>query len=134
MCRKVPIKQYIRLCFNSIKRLIFITFLFLIVTFPNICFSQNHDSLFIYDLNLTQLSKLEISSFSKSYGNISEIPTSVRIITEAQIKENGYFTLEEALSDLPGFQFRNIQGFNSYVFQRGITSQNNLILVLIDEV
>jgi len=46
--------------------------------------------------------------------------------------ENGYFTLEEALSFLPGFQFRNIQGINSYVFQRGIPNQNNLTLVLVD--
>ena len=33
---------------------------------------------------------------------------SVRIITAEQITNKGYITLEEALSDLPGFQFRNI--------------------------
>ncbi|MCK9426042.1 MAG: hypothetical protein M0Q21_08400 [Ignavibacteriaceae bacterium] len=35
-------------------------------------------------------------------------------------------------SDLPGFQFRNIVGFNSYVFMRVAPSQNNLILLLVD--
>ncbi len=87
-----------------------------------------------YELNLTQLSKLKISSASKVSQKINEVPSTVFVITAAQIKENGYFTLEEALSDLPGFQFRNILGQNSYVFQRGIPNQNNLTLVLIDGV
>ena len=127
---KINLKFYLNLVSNSI----YFLFVYLIVFVPNYGYSQNNDSLYIYDLNLTQLSKIKISTVSKSAQSISEIPASVSIITEAQIKENGYFTLEEALSDLPGFQFRNILGFNSYVFQRGITSQNNLILVLIDGV
>lgn len=92
------------------------------------------DSLNVYDLNLSQLSKLKITSASKIAQDISEVPSSAFVITGRQIRENGYFTLEEVLSDLPGFQFRNIQGINSYVFQRGIPNQNNLSLVLIDGV
>jgi iron complex outermembrane receptor protein len=88
----------------------------------------------IYDLNLTQLSKLKITSASKVAQNINEVPSTIFVITAEQIKENGYFTLEEALSDLPGFQFRNTPGINSYVFQRGIPNQNNLTLLLIDGV
>jgi len=87
-----------------------------------------------YELNLSELSKLKITSVSKVTQKINEVPSTVFIITAKQIKENGYFTLEEALSELPGFQFRNIQGINSYVFQRGIPNQNNLTLVLIDGV
>ena len=87
-----------------------------------------------YELNLSELSKLKITSVSKVTQKISEVASTVFIITSAQIKENGYFTLEEALSELPGFQFRNILGINSYVFQRGIPNQNNLTLVLIDGV
>ena len=62
------------------------------------------------------------------------MPTTIRIINSEEIKSRGYFTLEEVLSDLPGFQFRNILGVNSYVFQRGIPNQNNLTLILIDGV
>ncbi|MCH7764353.1 MAG: TonB-dependent receptor plug domain-containing protein [Candidatus Marinimicrobia bacterium] len=69
---------------------------------------------------------------TKHKQTVVEAPATVRIITAEQIKERGYFTLEEALSDLPGTQFRNIIGFNSYVFLRGVPSQNNLILVLVD--
>jgi len=90
------------------------------------------DSLDIYNLDFSQLSKLKITSTSKSPQNLGEVPSTIFVITATEIKEKGYFTLEEALSDLPGFQFRNILGINSYVFQRGIPSQNNLILLLID--
>ncbi len=92
------------------------------------------DSIDLYELNLSQLSKIKITSATKVKQSIYEIPSTVVVITENEIKERGYFTFEEVLSTLSGFQFRNIQGINSYVFQRGIPNQNNLILVLIDGV
>jgi len=92
------------------------------------------DSLEIYDYDFSQLSKLKITSATKTPQHITEVPSTIFIISATEIEDKGYFTLEEALSDLPGFQFRNIVGYNSYVFQRGIPSQNNLILVLIDGV
>ncbi len=105
--------------------------LFMLLFVNSLSYSQQ-DSLDIYDYNFSQLSKLKINTASKSPESIGEIPSTIFIITAEEIKEKGYFTLEEALSDLPGFQFRNILGINSYVFQRGIPSQNNLILLLID--
>ncbi|MCD6117632.1 TonB-dependent receptor [bacterium] len=75
---------------------------------------------------------IEVVTASKKPQKIREVPATVRVITAGQIKENGYLTLEEALSPLPGFQFRNIFGLNSYVFERGVPSQNNLILILVD--
>lgn len=104
-----------------------------LVFIPGLAISQT-DSMDIYDLSLSQLSALQISSATKAPQVINEIPSTIFIITAAQIKENGYFTLEEALSDLPGFQFRNLLGLNSYVFQRGVPNQNNLTLLLIDGV
>ncbi|TLX76884.1 TonB-dependent receptor [Labilibacter sediminis] len=94
-------------------------------------FAQN-DSLDLYQYSLADLSKLKVISASKILKTINEVPATIRIITAEDIKANGYFTLEESLADLQGFQFRNIQGFNSYVFQRGIPSQNNLILILVN--
>ena len=111
------------------KRLIFLSFLFIVVR----SFSQN-DKLDIYHLDFNDLSKLKVVSASKVEQNIGEVPTTIRIINSEEIKSRGYFTLEEVLSDLPGFQFRNILGVNSYVFQRGIPNQNNLTLILIDGV
>jgi outer membrane receptor for ferrienterochelin and colicins len=117
----------------NMKRSCFYQFLLLMLFFSMRSFSQT-DSADIYDLSLSQLSQLKITAASKVDQNISEIPSTIYIITASEIVEKGYFTLEEALSDLPGFQFRNILGQNSYVFQRGITNQNNLTLVLIDGV
>ncbi|HOV11355.1 MAG TPA: TonB-dependent receptor [Bacteroidales bacterium] len=119
--------------FSYRKALYKIAVLWLFFFFPNKLFSQT-DSANIYDLNLSQLTKLKITSASKSEQFINEIPSTIYIITAAEIQERGYFTLDEALADLPGFQFRNTLGINSYVFQRGIPNQNNLTLVLIDGV
>ena len=86
----------------------------------------------LLDRNLEELMNIEVITASKKPQRLSEVPATVRIITAEQIKERGYFTLEEALSDLPGFQFRNIIGFNSYVFLRGVHSQNQAIVLLVD--
>jgi len=94
-------------------------------------YSQS-DSLNIYDYNFAQLSKIKVTTASKVSQNIDEIPSTVIVISKEDIKERGYFVLEDILADLPGFQFRNIQGLNTYSFQRGIPNQNNLTLVLID--
>ena len=86
----------------------------------------------LLDLSLEQLLDINIVSATKEISRISEVPATVRVITAEEIAMKGCLTLEDALSDLPGFQFRNIQCFNSYVFQRGVPSQNNTILVLVD--
>ena len=85
---------------------------------PTEVISQS-DSTDLYELTLTQLSALKIFSATKAPQSGIEIPSSI-VVTADEIREKGYFTIEEALSDLPGFQFRNIQELNSYVFQRGI--------------
>jgi iron complex outermembrane receptor protein len=86
----------------------------------------------VFSMSLNELMNVEVISASKISEPIREVPATVQVITAEQIRDRGYFTLDEALSDLPGFQFRNMQGFNSYVIMRGAPSQNNLILVLVD--
>ena len=85
-------------------------------------------------LDIEELTNVTIISATKTLSKINEVPSSVQVITAEMIKEYNFFTLEDALSILPGFQFRNILGFNSYVFQRGIPNQNNLTLLLVDGV
>ena len=86
----------------------------------------------LLDMDISDLMNIEIITASKTWQRAEEVPATVRIITNEVIRESGYFTLEEAISDLPGFNFRNINGFNSYIFQRGIPNQNNLTLLLVD--
>ena len=92
------------------------------------------DTVSIYDMNLEELSRIQITSASKVPQTITEVPSSVYVLSERDIKARGYLTLDDVLGDLPGFQFRNIQSINSYIFQRGIPNQNNLTLILIDGV
>jgi len=84
------------------------------------------------ELDLSELMNVKVTTATKNDQLIKKVPATVRIITAKQIKERAYNSLEDVLQDLPGFQFRNILGFNNYSFQRGAPSQNNLILVLID--
>jgi outer membrane receptor for ferrienterochelin and colicins len=108
--------------------------LFIFISSPN-GFTQESDSLNYEDvlkMSLADLMNTRVVSASKSIQLVKDVPAAVRVITAEQIKDRAYFTLEEALADLPDFQFRNIVGFNSYVFMRGATSQNNLILLLVD--
>jgi outer membrane receptor for ferrienterochelin and colicins len=90
------------------------------------------DSTDHYNKNLYELSQLYITSEKKSKQKLNTSSATIRVINQEKIKSKGYFTLDEALSDLPGFQFRNILGLNSYSFLRGLPRQNNSILVLID--
>ncbi len=95
-------------------------------------FSQEKELEELLDLNLEDLMNIEVVTATKQAQKISEVPATVRVITAGQIKERGYFTLDDAFADLPGFQFRNIVGFNSYSFMRGVPSQNQTILIMVD--
>ncbi|MDX9881320.1 MAG: TonB-dependent receptor [Prolixibacteraceae bacterium] len=100
-----------------------------------VSFSQGSDTLKTEDIlkmSFADLMNMKVISATRIEQPIKDVSATVHLITARQIKDRGYFTLEEALSDLPGLQFRNIVGFNNYVFMRGAPSQNNLILLLID--
>ncbi len=99
--------------------------------------AQSRDTLSpeaILRMSFLELMNVKVTTATKTPERVGEVAASVQVITAEQIRQRGYFTLEEALGDLPGFQFRNIMGFNSYVFLRGVPSQNNLILLLVDGV
>ena len=85
-------------------------------------------------MDLTDLINVKVTTASKSEESVQQTPATVRVITADMIRDRGYMSLEDALSDVPGIQFRNIVGFNSYVFMRGLPNQNNLILLMIDGV
>ncbi len=113
----------------------FLGFALILLMFKAPLYSQLVDTSEIealFNMSLDDLMNVKIVSASKIQQQIKDAAATVHVVTAEQIKERGYFTLEESLSDLPGFQFRNIVGFNSYVFMRGAPSQNNLILLLVD--
>ncbi|MBI9033355.1 MAG: TonB-dependent receptor [Bacteroidales bacterium] len=100
-------------------------------------FAQKTDTITaeqILAMSFDQLMDVEVVSASRYAQKSTQVPATIKVISAEQIKERAYFTLDDVLSDLPGFQFRNILGFNSYSFLRGVPSQNNLILVMINGV
>lgn len=104
------------------------------VVFALSAHSQNAELEALLNAGIEGLMKATIVSASKLDQKLEDVAAQAEIITSKEIRERGYSSLDDLLSDLPGFQFRNIQGFNSYIFQRGIPNQNNLILVMIDGV
>jgi outer membrane receptor for ferrienterochelin and colicins len=86
------------------------------------------------DLDIDKLIDIKVVTATKTQQHQSKVPATVRVITAHQRKKRGYRSLEDVLGDLPGFQFRNINGFNTYTFMRGAPSQNNLIIVMVDGV
>lgn len=88
----------------------------------------------LLSLDMEQLQDIKVVTATKNELKIKDVPSNVRVITDKMIKERGYLSLEDALADLPGMQFRNIQGYNNYTFIRGAPSRNNLILVMVDGV
>ena len=96
--------------------------------------AQNTELDLLLEMDIERLLDTKIVSASKSEQSISDVAAKVKVITSSDIAERGYQSLEDLLRDQPGFQFRDIQGFNSYIFQRGIPNQNNLMLILIDGV
>lgn len=70
-------------------------------------YTQNPDSLNLYDLSLDQLMNLQISSASKSSETVTDIPASIVIISRQTIQEQGWQTLEEILCNVPGMYMIN---------------------------
>ncbi len=120
-------------CTNQVlSNVFFLIVLFFFVLMHSNAYAQQTDIDELIELDISDLMEIKVISASKTIQTINEVPATVRVVTAKQIKERGYFSLEDVLSDLLGFQFRNIIGFNSYSFLRGAPSQNNLIQVLVD--
>jgi len=66
-------------------------------------YSQDQDLEELLGLTIEELLDIEVVTATKTYQKISKVPATVRVITAEEIKQRGYLTLEEAISNLPGF-------------------------------
>ncbi len=76
--------------------------------------------------------EIMVMSATKRLQKLSEVPGSVTIITEKEIKERGALTIYEALTNMTGVSFANEGLFNTMRFRGMQASYNNKILVLVD--
>ncbi|MEA2100413.1 MAG: TonB-dependent receptor plug domain-containing protein [Campylobacterota bacterium] len=79
------------------------------------------DSLLEMDFELLQ--NLEVVTATKTKISLKDVSSTMRIVTAKEIGKRGYITLKDALKDLPGFQFNDRSGFNTYMFMRGAPSK-----------
>lgn len=76
----------------------------------------------------------EVVSGTRTKIKLSEVPATIRVVTDLQIRQHGYRYLMELLRDLPGFDETFFQGLYGSIFMmRGLDAPENLrILVFID--
>jgi len=88
----------------------------------------------LFEMSLSELLDLEVSSVSKSEEGFSKAPQTLMVITEQDLRQRGYTDLEQVLHDLPGFDISRGNGVEySNIYQRGYRSNNtDRTLLLID--
>lgn len=85
------------------------------------------------DLSLEDLGQLEITSVSKRAERLADAPTSVFVITAADIRRSGATSLPEALRLAPNLQVVRVSAFEYTASARGFNSESaNKLLVMID--
>ncbi len=92
--------------------------------------------LLVTEMKALQEQIVQITSVSKKLENLLLVPATVMVITEADIRQRGYQSLEQMLHDLPGFDIAKGNGPGySYFYQRGYRSvSNDRTLLLVDGV
>ena len=101
-------------------------------------FSQEADTSstsILFELSLEDLMDIEIVSAVRQNQNITDAPSIVSVITENQIKERGYLSVDEALNSIAGLDVitdyyqpnLGIRGING-----GLRSWSRLVKVMID--
>jgi outer membrane receptor protein involved in Fe transport len=88
---------------NKIFTLVFL----ILLSFSGVNYAQSTDTLNIIDLSLEDILKLEVYSANKKLEPIVDIPSSIVIISRKEIQENGWQTIEEVLTHVPGMYMIN---------------------------
>lgn len=105
----------------------------LFILFFNYNLLSQEDSLKnIFDYSLEELMNVEVSGVSRFSQNISDVPNSVEVITQQQIRDRGYYDLSDLLKDIQGIDYTdNAARFGEFYSIRGI-SGNDRFLILIN--
>ncbi len=119
----------------SLKGLpVWIAFSFLL---PVLCIAQT-DSIARVDslteLSLEQLMNIKVVTATGFMQTSEEAPATITVITAQEIKDRGYFQLQDALRDIPGIDLIHINGYSpTLIYFRGMYGAENLrALLMID--
>ena len=113
---------------------VWIAFSFLL---PVLCIAQT-DSIARVDsltgLSLEQLMNIKVVTATGFMQTSEEAPATITVITAQEIKDRGYFQLQDALRDIPGIDLIHINGYSpTLIYFRGMYGAENLrALLMID--
>jgi len=89
----------------------------------------------MYDLTLVELSKIKVTSATKSTLSIQKAPSIVRVFTQSDIISYGFHTMKDLLDQVPGIQIQEYRAGHKLIWVRGVQARyNNKVLLLIDGV
>jgi len=114
-------------------------FLSLLLNFPSLPILATENEQTINDLDLDALLNQRVSLYRQSdtasgvSESIIDAPAAIVVLTKEEIKRRGYLSLDEILSDLPGFDTITTNGtVSSITYQRGYRTpftQRTLLLI-----
>lgn len=115
-------------------------FIPLFIGAPTVTIAQNHsvETTSLFDLPLSELMNVEITTAGKTREKVKNIPASVVIVTRKDIERYGYITLTDILENVPGLY--NIYSYNGAPGNFGVRgfwnpySQNSNVAFLINGV
>lgn len=105
----------------------------LAVALPAIGLGQTDPDRDIYKLDLEDLTKVKVTTASKSAQPLSEVPSAIYLIRSEDIRRSGATCIPEALRLAPGVNVAQIDGNKWMVSIRGFNNRfSDKLLVLID--
>ncbi len=85
----------------------------------------------IFDLTLEELTELEISGVSRYKQSVSDVPNSIQVISQQQIKDRGYNDLSDLLKDAQGIDLTSNAGrFGELYSFRGIAGNDRFLILI----
>ncbi|MCK6380076.1 MAG: TonB-dependent receptor [Leptospiraceae bacterium] len=79
------------------------------------------------------LEDIEVVTATRTKTKIKDAPAAVYVVTAQQIRERGYQTIEDALHDIPGFDFQHTNGlYYNLAHQRGLIGNMQRTLLYVD--
>ena len=96
-------------------------------------FAQDEDNL--SDLSLEELMTIKVTSVSKKSEKLSDVASSIYVITQEDIDRSGATRLQDVLNMVPGFFFVHTDYNDGYSGAREVSDgSQGSVLVLVDNV